>query len=138
MYQLFWNRLGRYLVLLNLCKRVDFQFVKTFTRSDVQISHRSNCILSQIAWDEIICAPKPHMQMSLFFCRNDLHHSKYYLCSFVTLLAFAQRLPVWLDWVIYWNLGNFSKTVSTISFPKSPTFLDNFCKGVKIFNFSSL
>ena len=27
--------------------------------------------------------------------------------------------------------GNFSKPVATISLPKSPTFLGNFCKGVQ-------
>ena len=43
---------------------------------------------------------------------------------------------VWWDW-IYLTLGNFSKPVATISLPKSPTFLGKFCKGVKIFNFSS-
>ena len=34
------------------------------------------------------------------------------------------------------DFGNFSKLVATISLPDSTTFLDNFCKGVKIFNFS--
>ena len=43
---------------------------------------------------------------------------------------------VWPDRAIYWTLGNFSKPVATISWPKSPTFLGNSCKGVKIFNFS--
>ena len=38
---------------------------------------------------------------------------------------------------IYWNLGNFSKPVATISLTKSTTFLGNFCKGVRIFYFSS-
>ena len=38
---------------------------------------------------------------------------------------------VWPDW----TLGNFSKPGATISLPKSITFLDNFCKGFKIFNF---
>ena len=41
------------------------------------------------------------------------------------------------DWAIYWNLGNFSKPIATISLPKSPTFFGNFCKGVKIIHFSS-
>ena len=54
--------------------------------------------------------------------------------SFVRLLMLA---PVWPDWVIYWTLGHFSKPVATISLPKSLTFLGDFCKGVKIFNFSS-
>ena len=44
---------------------------------------------------------------------------------------------VWPDSAIYWTLGNFSKPVATISLPKSPTFLGNFCKGVKISHFSS-
>ena len=44
---------------------------------------------------------------------------------------------VWPDWAIYWTLGNFSKPLATISLPKSPTFLGNFWKGVKIFHFSS-
>ena len=39
--------------------------------------------------------------------------------------------------VIYWTLGNFSKPLATINLPKFPTFLGNFCKGVKILNFSS-
>ena len=33
--------------------------------------------------------------------------------------------------------ATFSKPLATINLPKSPTFLGNFCKGVKIFNFSS-
>ena len=44
---------------------------------------------------------------------------------------------VWPDWVIYWTLGNFFKPLATINLPKSYTFLGNFCKGVKIFHFSS-
>ena len=44
---------------------------------------------------------------------------------------------VWPDWAIYWTLGNFSKPLATVNLPKSPTFLGNFWKGVKIFYFSS-
>ena len=33
------------------------------------------------------------------------------------------------------DLGNFSKPLATKHLPKTPTFLGNFCKGVKIFNF---
>ena len=40
-------------------------------------------------------------------------------------------------WVIYWTLGHFLKPLATIIFPKSPTFLGNFCKGVIICHFSS-
>ena len=41
------------------------------------------------------------------------------------------------DWAIYWTLGSFSKPLETIILSKSPIFLGNFCKDVKIFNFSS-
>ena len=44
---------------------------------------------------------------------------------------------VWPDRAIYWTLSNFSMLLATSSLPKSPTFLGNFCKGVKIFHFSS-
>ena len=49
----------------------------------------------------------------------------------------GQLLAMWPDWAIYWTMGNFSMPVATISLSKSPTFLGNFCKGVKMFNFSS-
>ena len=57
--------------------------------------------------------------------------------NYVTTLAIFMQLAVWPDWAIYWTLGNFSKSLATINKPKSPTFLGNFCKGVKIINFSS-
>ena len=51
---------------------------------------------------------------------------------------FASRsYAVWPDWAIYWNLGNFLKLLATINLSKSPTFLGNFCKGVKIYQSSS-
>ena len=39
------------------------------------------------------------------------------------------------DWAIYWTLGNFLKPLPTINLSKSPTFLGNFCKRVKIYHF---
>ena len=39
------------------------------------------------------------------------------------------------DWAIYCTFGNDSKPLATINLPKSPTFLGNFCKGVKIYHF---
>ena len=33
--------------------------------------------------------------------------------------------------------ATFKKTLATINLPKSPTFLSNFCKGVRINHFSS-
>ena len=47
-----------------------------------------------------------------------------------------QSIPVWPDWAIYWILGSFLKPLATINLTKSPTFLGNFCKGVKIYHFS--
>ena len=44
---------------------------------------------------------------------------------------------VWPDWAIYCTLGNFSKPMATIILPELPTFLVNFCKGVKISHFYS-
>ena len=41
------------------------------------------------------------------------------------------------DLAIFWTLGNFLKPLAQINLPKSPTFLGKFCKGVKIFHFSS-
>ena len=44
---------------------------------------------------------------------------------------------VWPDLAIYCTLGNFLKRLATINLPKSPTFLGNFWKGVKIYHFST-
>ena len=49
----------------------------------------------------------------------------------------SSLLTVWPYWAIYWTLGNFLKSLATINVTKSPIFLDNFCKGVKIYHFSS-
>ena len=48
-----------------------------------------------------------------------------------------QPTAVWPDLGIYWTLGHFLKPLGTINLPKSPPFLGNFCKGVKIYCFSS-
>ena len=39
-------------------------------------------------------------------------------------------------WQFFWTLSIFSKPLATINLAKSLTFLGNFGKGVKIFNFS--
>ena len=44
---------------------------------------------------------------------------------------------VWPDLAIYWTLGKFLKSLATIYLPEPPTFLGNFCNGVKMYNFSS-
>ena len=48
-----------------------------------------------------------------------------------------QMWSVWPDLAIFWTLGNFLKPLATINLPKSPTFLGNFCNGIKIYHFSS-
>ena len=44
---------------------------------------------------------------------------------------------VWPDLAIYWTLGKFLKSLAPIYFPEAPTFLGNFCNGVKIFQVKS-
>ena len=55
----------------------------------------------------------------------------------LTYTYVSNRWTVWPDCVIFYSLGKFFKALATISLPKSLTFLGNFCKGVKILNFSS-
>ena len=54
-------------------------------------------------------------------------------CSYYLYVA-QSVLP---DWAINLILGNFSNPLAAINLPKSPKFFCNFCKVVKIFNFSS-
>ena len=49
---------------------------------------------------------------------------------------YGECSPVWPDWAIYWTLGKFLKHLAIIILPKSPTFISNFCKNVKIYHFS--
>ena len=57
-----------------------------------------------------------------FWADND-KNSTIYLTA---VTATYTKQAVWPDWAIYWTLGNFSKSVATISLHKSPTFLGNF------------
>ena len=50
---------------------------------------------------------------------------------------FCSSHALWPDWAIFCTLGTFLKPLAPINLPKSPTFLGNFCKGVKIYHFSS-
>ena len=47
------------------------------------------------------------------------------------------QAAVWPDWAIFLTLDNFLNPLATINLPKSPTFLGNFYKDVKIYHFSS-
>ena len=62
-----------------------------------------------------------------------------YINFSIRLIHFAAFLleSVWPDWAIYWTLDNFLKPMAAINLSKSPTFLGNFCKGVKIYHCSS-
>ena len=51
--------------------------------------------------------------------------------------ALDQLWTVWPDWAIFCTLSNFLKPLATMNLPKSLTFLGNFCKGLKIYQFSS-
>ena len=53
------------------------------------------------------------------------------------MVPFCYLHSVWPDWAIFCTLGNFFKPLATIILPKSLTFLGNFCKGIKIYHFSS-
>ena len=59
------------------------------------------------------------------------------LASLICIFVFRLWWAMWPDWAIYWTLGHFLKLLATINLPKSLTFLGNFCKGVKIYHFSS-
>ena len=61
----------------------------------------------------------------------------WFFCQLSRLELKCYIAAVWPDWAIYWTLGNFLRPLATINLPKSPTFLGNFCKGDKIYNFSS-
>ena len=63
-----------------------------------------------------------------------LHDCLYEAASASSIQCIRQAVRP--DWAIYWTLGNFSKPLTTINLPKSLTLLGNFCKGVKIFNFT--
>ena len=51
-------------------------------------------------------------------------------------LGFLCCWTVWPDWALYRTLDNFLKPLATINLPQFPTFVGNFCKGVKIYHFS--
>ena len=54
-------------------------------------------------------------------------------CSYYLYVAQS----VWPDWAINLILGNFSNPLAAINLPQSPKFFCNFCKVIKIYNFSS-
>ena len=79
---------------------------------------------------------QPTVGLFLFYVPNDSQGTLFYAIKQMYLCQGRCRV-VWTDRAIYWTLGNFSKPLATINLPESPTFLGNFYKGVKIFNFSN-
>ena len=63
--------------------------------------------------------------------KNSLNPVIYKVCQIVEIHR------VWPDWAIFCTLGNHSKQVATIVLPNLPILLGNFCKGVKMLQFSS-
>ena len=76
--------------------------------------------------------------MSVLFLKLIYYRASTVVHLLLLKLSMACHLEgVWPDWVIYWTMGNFSKLLATTYLPKSLTFSGNFCKGVKILNFTS-
>ena len=49
----------------------------------------------------------------------------------------GQLATAWPDLAIYWTFGNFLKALAAIDWSKSSSFFGKFCKGAKIYHFSS-
>ena len=64
------------------------------------------------------------------FCKKGFHNHEEFRVNP------CASLSVWPDWAIYWILGHFLEPLEKINLPKSPTFLGNFCTGVKMNHFS--
>ena len=97
------------------------------------VSKRKNLLykMTQLQDEVVLCGISPPMKRLICY----IPMSKIWDLKNV---AFGwEPCSVWPDWAIYWTLGNFSKPVATMNLPKSPTFFSNFCKGVKILNYSS-
>ena len=103
------------------------------------------------------CICRHHWILFLQYTNDTIYKRWYFLVNiifhinkqniFVTLMKWALngggevlmwvsplRHAVWLD---FFDFGQLLKPLATINFPKLPTFFGNFCKGVKVFNFSS-
>ena len=70
------------------------------------------------------------LELLTFITEILMDQSKISVCPKRTLWA------VWPDLAIYWTLGIFLKPLATVNLPKSLTFFGNFCKVVKMYDFS--
>ena len=96
------------------------------------------------SWHQLLVWSSP-IDPSIFSSQSE--HPKQTWCNFTRDDLFVGLAPsvnpcckhesgsLWPDWAIYWNLCNFLKPLATIKLPKLPTFLGNFCKGIKIYHF---
>ena len=80
---------------------------------------------------------------TLFSFMTAITNSLFYYFSFDHLCRQLSLLLLlfWVDISVtrlgpFWTWGNFLKPLATISLPKFPTFLGNFCKDVKIYHYS--
>ena len=99
--------------------------------------------------DNKIISPCRLLAIAPFFLSFFLSHTHCssffdYFFTPLTALTYGQKLgdgnwggTVWTDWAIYCTLGHFLNPLAAINLPKSTTLLDNFCKGVQIYHFSS-
>ena len=112
-----------------LCMLLPLPTMSLHVRSHTQAKNiflwtkESNLNLSLSFWPLKICR----------YC-NYYHYLVVVVIIIIVVLGIGS---VWPDCVIYCTLGNFSKHVATINLPKLPSLLSNFCKGIKIFHFSS-
>ena len=112
-----------------------------FLRGEQNDSQNPKCLLTHfsiIRWKLLSRFEKVFVKIDV--ASSGLNVIKDFLLEHAAILRliFAQGpCSVWPDWVIYWTLSNFLKPLATINLSKSPTFLGNFCKGVKIYYFSS-
>ena len=91
----------------------------------------------QSLWTQLICPNLIHSNAILVKVSKYLIFLlKSFLGNFL-LVTLCARCPVWPDWAIFSTLGKFFKPLATINLPKTLTFLGNFCKGIKIYHFSS-
>ena len=95
-------------------------------------------IVLRYVWPKFLFTYTIHRCAKGYFWNEESYPIKTDLGSIQALPKPPVRSPaVWPDLAIFWTLGNFLKPLAAINLPKSPTFLGKFCKGVKIFHFSS-
>ena len=116
--------------ILDQYQNIKRYYICTFKKGNVRYN-----VLQNSSIKIIISKPK---EVSRKVCSTKERRKARNLSSFFRLSEEWWRLQaVWPDWANYCTLGNVLKPFATINLPKSPTFLADFCKGVKNLSFSS-